>query len=120
MVEAPSGCENLPELEQVFVSGVLKCVSMDYLAWNVFNRERTEVLYVGSTDQLKRRAGELLDEVNGYLADWHPILSSVGWAGVEKQLATTSDFQSIGQFRMSLSSGANRFLATWEHGCGRN
>lgn len=92
-------CKNLAELEVTFVSGALKCVPMDYLGWNLFNRDRTEVIYVGSTEQLMRRAVELLDEANGYLLDWHPILSTVGWAGVEKRLATMTDFQTIGEFR---------------------
>lgn len=104
-------CENLAELERTFVRGAVKCVPIDYLAWNLFNRDRTKVIYVGSTDQLKRRAVELLDEVNGYLLDWHPILSTVGWQGIDKRLATMSDFQSIGQFRRTpLYSYAYRHL----------
>lgn len=94
-------CENLAELERTVVNGVLKCVPMDYLAWNIFNRGRTELIYVGANDQLKWRAVELVDEVNNYLVDWHPILLNVGWAGVDKHLATISDFQTISAFRQA-------------------
>lgn len=94
-------CQNLAELERTVVNGAVKCVPMDYLAWNIFNRGRTELIYVGANDQLKGRAVELVDEVNNYLIDWHPILLNVGWDGVDKQLATISDFQTISAFRQA-------------------
>ncbi|MCC5835922.1 MAG: hypothetical protein JJU20_14440 [Opitutales bacterium] len=94
-------CENLAELEQTFVKGLHNCVPIDFLAWNVLNPQRTEVFYVGSSDQLKRRAVELLDEINGYFTDWHPILSNIGWDGIEKNLKTMSQFQSVSGFRQN-------------------
>ncbi|MCC5833942.1 MAG: hypothetical protein JJU20_04335 [Opitutales bacterium] len=94
-------CKNLADLERTVVDGALKCVPMDYLGWNIFNRGHTELIYVGANDQLKGRAVELVDEVNNYLVDWHPILLNVGWDGVEKRLATISDFQTVGAFRQA-------------------
>lgn len=106
-----AGCRDWAELAVTCVREIPNCVPIDYVAWNIFNRERTEVRGVVGTPQVEERAVELLDEVNTYLLGWHPILSTVGWEGIEKRLASMSDFQPVGSFRRTpLYSHAYRHL----------
>ena len=96
-----AGSGDWDQLAVICVREIPRCVPIDYVAWNVFNRERTEICAIVATPQVQDRANELLDEVNAYLYRWHPVLSTVGWKGVERRLRTMSDFQSCGRFRQS-------------------